>query len=186
VIATFEPLEDRRIGAIGHEDARNGHFGFHPFIATIGDFFLREVMRRKKIKMHHNRQALLRMRQGDSDRDIARSGLIGRRTTASLRPLASARDWFATDLAAPDDDATIAEGLVPAKRATTTVSSLVAHRERIPAWPSQGVSGVVIHTVLKRASDPRTNPARVLSIAGQMPRAKSGQIAKVHIWICPL
>ena len=47
--------------------------------------------------MHHYRQALLRMRQGDSDRDIAKSGLMGRRTAASLRTLAGERDWLATE-----------------------------------------------------------------------------------------
>ena len=53
-------------------------------------------MSRRKIEMHHYRQALLRMRQGDSDRDIAKSGLMGRRTVANLRMLASERDWLAT------------------------------------------------------------------------------------------
>ena len=36
----------------------NGHFGFHPFIATLGDFFPRTVMSKRKIEMHHYRQAL--------------------------------------------------------------------------------------------------------------------------------
>lgn len=106
-------------------------------------------MSRRKIEMHHYRQALLRMRQGDSDRDIAKSGLMGRRTAASLRTLAGERDWLATEQPAPDD-ATITEALTPAKRAATTVSSLEPHRERIAAWLAQGASGVVIHTVLKR------------------------------------
>ena len=106
-------------------------------------------MSKRKIEMHHYRQALLRMRQGDSDRDIARSGLMGRRTAASLRSLASERGWLAANLAAPDD-ATIAAGLAPARRAISTVSSLESHRERIAAWLGQGVSGVVMHTVLKR------------------------------------
>lgn len=70
-------------------------------------------MSRRKIEMHHYRQALLRMRQGDSDRDIARSGLMGRRTAASLRTLASQRGWLAAEQPAPDD-ATIADGLAPA------------------------------------------------------------------------
>ncbi|WP_201210680.1 hypothetical protein [Rhodocyclus purpureus] len=35
--------------------------------------------------MDHYRQALMRMRQGDSDRDIAKSRLMGRRTAAALR-----------------------------------------------------------------------------------------------------
>ena len=79
----------------------------------------------------------------------AKSGLMGRRTAASLRTLAGERDWLATEQPAPDD-ATIAEALAPSKRAITTVSTLEPHRERIAAWLAQGVSGVVIHTVLKR------------------------------------
>ena len=59
-------------------------------------------MSRRKIEMHHYRQALLRMRQGDSDRDIARSGLMGRRTAASLRLLAGERNWLATEQPAPE------------------------------------------------------------------------------------
>ena len=99
--------------------------------------------------MHHYRQALMRMRQGDSDRDIAKSGLMGRRTAAALRTQASARGWL--DSANPlPDDATVAAALIAPKRASTTVSSLEAFRERIAAWHAQGVSGVVIHAVLKR------------------------------------
>ena len=106
-------------------------------------------MSRRKIEMHHYRQALLRMRQGDSDREIAKSGLMGRRTAANLRTLASEFNWLTSEQPAPDD-ATIAEALAPAKRAATTVSSLEPHRERIAAWLAQGISGVVIHPVLKR------------------------------------
>lgn len=106
-------------------------------------------MSRRKIEMHHYRQALLRMRQGDSDRDIAKSGLMGQRTAATLRVLDSERNWLVTEQPAPDD-ATIARALTPSKRAATTVSCLEPHRERIAAWLAQGASGVVIHTVLKR------------------------------------
>ena len=74
---------------------------------------------------------------------------MGRRTAAHLRSVASERGWLTVEQA-PPDDAMIAEGLVPAKRAASTVSSLEAHRDRIAAWLSQGISGVVIHTVLKR------------------------------------
>jgi hypothetical protein len=61
--------------------------------------------------VHHYRQALLRMRQGDSDRDIAKSGLMGRRTAANLRTLAGERGWLVPERPAPDD-ATMAEVLV--------------------------------------------------------------------------
>lgn len=99
--------------------------------------------------MHHYRQALMRMRQGDSDRDIARSRLMGRRTAAALRALAQAQGWLDREQA-PPDDAAIAAALAVPKRARTTVSSLEPLREQIAAWFKQGVSGVVIHTALKR------------------------------------
>jgi hypothetical protein len=57
---------------------------------------------------------------------------MGRRTSASLRTLASERGWLAANQPVPDD-ATIAEGLTPIKRAVTTISSLEAYRERIAA-----------------------------------------------------
>jgi len=99
--------------------------------------------------MHHYRQALMRMRQGDSDRDIARGRLMGRRSAAAFRALASDRGWLADQGPLPDDEA-IASVLANPKRASTTVSSLAPLRDQIAAWFDQGVSGVVIHTALKR------------------------------------
>lgn len=99
--------------------------------------------------MHHYRQALMRMRQGDSDRDIAKSRLMGRRAAAALRTLAQGQGWLDVGTP-PPDDAAIAATLVPPKRAGTTISGLEPLREQIANWFNQGVSGVVIHTALKR------------------------------------
>ena len=49
-------------------------------------------MARRKIEMHQYRQALLRLRQGDSDRQVAATKLLGRRAVAALRILALERD----------------------------------------------------------------------------------------------
>ena len=98
--------------------------------------------------MHHYRQVLMRMRQGDSDRDIGRSGLMGRRAAAAFRMLANEQNWLSAELL--PDDATIATALANRKRACTTVSSLEPLREQVAAWFNQGVSGVVIHAALKR------------------------------------
>jgi transposase len=106
-------------------------------------------MSRRKIEMHHYRQALMRMRQGDSDRELAKSRLMGRRVAANLRALAEAEGWLTPETALPDD-AAIAGALAAPKRASTTVSSLEPLREKIATWFAQGVSGVVIHTALKR------------------------------------
>jgi hypothetical protein len=42
-------------------------------------------MGRRRIEMFQYRQVLARLRQGDSERDIARSRLMGRRKVAALR-----------------------------------------------------------------------------------------------------
>ena len=99
--------------------------------------------------MHHYRQALMRMRQGDSDRDIAKSGLMCRANAASLRVLAQANGWLESGRTLPDDE-TIAAALAPPKRASTTISGLEPLRETIAGWLGQGVSGVVMHAALKR------------------------------------
>ena len=106
-------------------------------------------MSRRKIEMHHYRQALMRMRQGDSDRDIAKSRLMGRRTAAMLRTLANTQGWLDTGAPLPEDVA-IAGALAAPKRARTTISSLAPLREQITVWHAQGVSGVVILAALKR------------------------------------
>ncbi|MBL8254070.1 MAG: IS21 family transposase, partial [Candidatus Competibacter sp.] len=53
--------------------------------------------------MYQYRQVLARMRQGDSDRDIARSRLMGRKKLARLRAVATERGWLAPAGALPDD-----------------------------------------------------------------------------------
>ncbi len=55
--------------------------------------------------MFQYRQVLLRLRQGDSDRDIARSRLIGRPKVAVFRLLASAQGWLQPEAPLPDDAA---------------------------------------------------------------------------------
>lgn len=50
--------------------------------------------------MYQYRHILTRMRQGDSDREIARSKTMGRKKIAQVRELASARGWLAPDTTA--------------------------------------------------------------------------------------
>jgi hypothetical protein len=42
-------------------------------------FLSEAAMSKRRFEMYQYRQILVRMRQGDSDRDIARSGLMGRK-----------------------------------------------------------------------------------------------------------
>ena len=70
----------------------------------------------RTIEMHHDRQALLRMRQGDSDRQIAAARLLGRRAASSLGLFARERDWRHAGTLMPSDES-IASALKPAKKA---------------------------------------------------------------------
>jgi integrase len=99
--------------------------------------------------MHEYRQALLWLRQDDSDRDIARSRLMGRPKAAAFRALAQARGWLETDVALPTD-AEIAAAVGSARRARSTISSAEPFREKVKRWDRDGISGVVIHAVLCR------------------------------------
>jgi transposase len=106
-------------------------------------------MARRNFEMHHYRQALLRMRQGDSDRDIAAAQVMGRPKAAQWRRIATAAGWL--DLTQPlPDDPTIAAALGSPRKASTTISTLEAHRAQLGAWVEQGVSGTAIHAALKR------------------------------------
>jgi len=99
--------------------------------------------------MFQYRRVLVRMRQGDSDRDIARAKLMGRRKAGELREVAWERGWLDAAAELPDD-AAIAAALGEARRARSTISSLEPHRELIERWMAQDVSGVAIHAALKR------------------------------------
>ena len=46
-------------------------------------------MSRRRFEMFQYRQVIVRLRQGDTDREIARSRLMGRRKITALRPLAT-------------------------------------------------------------------------------------------------
>jgi transposase len=106
-------------------------------------------MARRRFEMHEYRQALVRMRQGDSDRQIASARVMGRPLAAKLRSVAAERGWLDPQTALPED-LDIAGALGPVRRAATTVSTLEERRAQIEAWVVQGVSGVVIHAALRR------------------------------------
>lgn len=106
-------------------------------------------MSKRRFEMYHYRQALVRMRQGDSDRDIARSRLMGRKKAAHLRVLAAAHGWLSAETALPDD-AQLAEVLATGTALPAScVSTLEPWRKEIAAWLDAGISGVRIHQALK-------------------------------------
>ncbi len=100
--------------------------------------------------MFQYRQVLARLRQGDTEREIARAGLMGRPKVKELRALAQREGWLVPEAALPEDEA-IARALGAARRARSTISGLEPFREQVRQWVSQGVSGTAIHAALKRS-----------------------------------
>jgi hypothetical protein len=61
--------------------------------------------------MFQYRQILVRLRQGDTDREIARHGLMGRRKLAAFRALCLQQGWLDARTALPED-AAVASGAI--------------------------------------------------------------------------
>lgn len=106
-------------------------------------------MGRRRIEMHQYRHVLVRMRHGDSDRELARSRYMGLRKLAALRTLAEQHGWLQGDVPLPED-AEIAAALGPQQKATSTVSGLEVHRALIASWLEQRVPGTAILAALRR------------------------------------
>ena len=99
--------------------------------------------------MFQYRAVLVRLRQGDSERDVARARLMGRRKVAAFRALAVQRGWLDAGTPLPED-ALIASVVGEARRARSTISSVEPFRELVGRWNAQGVQGVAIHAALCR------------------------------------
>jgi len=122
--------------------------------------------------MFEYRQVLLRLRAGDSDRDIARTRLMGRQKLALLRAKALELGWLdpAVD---PPDELTIAAALGPAGRPSSTISSVQPWRELVSQWLDAGVQGKAIHAALVRqhgyAGSYSSVARMVVALRGQRP-----------------
>ncbi len=97
------------------------------------------------------RQILVLMRQGDRDREIAHSGLMGRKKLGVLRHQAALHDWLDPQQPLPDDGELAAlqhqrKQAVP----NQCVSTLKEHEERIARWSGEGIQGTTIHAALVR------------------------------------
>jgi hypothetical protein len=99
--------------------------------------------------MFQYRQVIVRLRQGDTDREIARSRLMGRRKVTALRRLATQLGWLSPDSLLPDDEA-IAASVSPTRRAASTISTAEPFRAQVERWVAQDVGGIAIHAALKR------------------------------------
>ena len=106
-------------------------------------------MANRRFEMYQYQQILSRMRLGDSDRDLARAKLIGRKKAAQFRLVAERHGWLDPSLPLPDTAQLSAA--IAAPRSKPAVASLVEpHREQVIAWAEDGIDGTTIHRALVR------------------------------------
>jgi hypothetical protein len=106
-------------------------------------------MANRRFEMYQYQQILSRMRLGDSDRDLARAKLIGRKKAAAFRLIAQQHGWLDPALPLPDAaQLAIAIGAPRVKPAVT--SQVEPHREQVIAWAGDGIDGTTIHRALVR------------------------------------
>jgi transposase len=104
-------------------------------------------MANRRIEMHHYRQVIHRMRQGQSDRAIAKAKLMGRLKCAFVRSIAQKNGWF-DDGPLPDDGA-LSKIFENAKAPNPTQVSLTQpHEDKIKNWVQQGVQATTIYQAL--------------------------------------
>lgn len=103
--------------------------------------------------MYQYRQILVRMRQGDSDRALAKAGLIGRHKAAALRRLGTEQGWLEVDKPLPAD--TMLSKVLQQQPAASAAgpgrrSSVEPYREAVHAWCEQGIQATTIYQALQR------------------------------------
>lgn len=106
-------------------------------------------MGNRRFEMFEYRQVLLRMRGGDSDREIARAGLMGRKKLRKLRRLADEEGWLDGDRALPANAALAARVRGDSPR-PSTVSLVEPYRREVEQWHDEGIDGTTIHAALVR------------------------------------
>jgi transposase len=99
--------------------------------------------------MYEYRQVIVRMRLGESDRAIARTGLMGRKKVQAVRELATDRGWLdpAADLPEDAELATHFPTTAPRPQATSLVEP---YATEVKAWRGKGIQGTTIHQALVR------------------------------------
>lgn len=108
-------------------------------------------MANRRFQVYEYRQVLTRMRMGESDRQIAASGLMGRAKCARVREVAKERGWLDRSMPLPAD-AQLASVLVRPKApaGAITPSQCEPFRELITQWAGDGVDATTIHAALER------------------------------------
>ncbi len=104
-------------------------------------------MGNRRFEMHEYRHILARMRQGESDRQLAGAGIIGRKKASGLRRKAKHHGWLDSSKPLPDD-AQLAK-VFSRPLSKPQQSSIEPFSKEVKNWYRQEISGTVIHRTLQ-------------------------------------
>ena len=104
-------------------------------------------MANRRFEMFEIRHVITRMRLGESDREIERAGLMGRRKASQLRAIAIAQGWLELGRPLPPNEDL--EAHVRSPRTRQPSQSLAAPMAAlIRAWMEEGIQATSIHEAL--------------------------------------
>lgn len=105
-------------------------------------------MAKRRFEMFQYRQVIHRMRMGESDRAIAKSGLMGRVKCGFVRARAQERGWLRSEVPLPDDAelAIFLTSEAPSNRVQPSLSR--PYEEKIKKWSEEGICWTTIHETL--------------------------------------
>jgi len=106
-------------------------------------------MANRRFEMYEYRQVLARMRLGESDRKIARAGLMGRHKASELRKVALCHGWLAKGIPLPEDEV-ICRVMGRKVSLQDSTSLVLPYAEEVRRWYQQGICGTTIHEALVR------------------------------------
>jgi transposase len=106
-------------------------------------------MANRRFEMYEIRQIIVRLRLGESDREVARAQAVGRKTVAAVRQRAQAQGWLDAATALPEDDA-LAQVLQPTRVRAQNVSAVEPFRDDVLTWHAQSITATTIHRALVR------------------------------------
>jgi transposase len=106
-------------------------------------------MANKRFEMYEYRNIIVRMRLGDSDRALAKAGLIGRPKAKALRAVAATQGWLNPDTPLPDE-AVFAKVFADTTMEKRAPSCVEPYRSEVQRWAEQGIQCRTIHQALVR------------------------------------
>lgn len=114
------------------------------------------------------RHVLVRLYAGDSVREVARSGLMGRDKLSELRAVALQHGWLDAAADVPDDAMIVAALGQGRKVASSTICSVEPHRAVVKRWFDAGVQGRAIPAAHRREYAFAGSCSAVVRMLGQL------------------